>query len=130
MFLDEETQIPVPPLCEYGKYLSTALLDESTLKDYGRAVGRLDDYLVGLGSDVLSAVESDLIAYRDQRCRWQERPIGAQLGARSRSSRMTSARTSQRPSRLSAPAAPANPARHQARCLSRFIPDAFRVVHS
>ncbi|MEU9048737.1 MULTISPECIES: hypothetical protein [unclassified Kitasatospora] len=30
MFLDEETQMPVPPLCEYGKYLSTALLDETT----------------------------------------------------------------------------------------------------
>lgn len=77
VFLDEETQMPVSPLCEYGKYLSTALLDETTLKDYGRAVGRLDDYLVKLGSDVLSAVESDLIGYRDQRCRWQERPIGA-----------------------------------------------------
>lgn len=77
VFLDEETQIPVPPLCEYGRYLSTALLDESTLKDYGRAVGRLDDHLAGLGGDVLSAVESDLVSYRDQRCRWQEKPIGA-----------------------------------------------------
>lgn len=43
VFLDDETQMPVSPLCEYGKYLSTALLDETTLKDYGRAVGRLDD---------------------------------------------------------------------------------------
>ncbi|MCX4826239.1 hypothetical protein OG883_42020 [Streptomyces sp. NBC_01142] len=76
VFLDEETQMPVPPLCEFGRYLSTALLDESTLKDYGRAVGRLDDYLAGLGSDVLSAVESDLVSYRDQRTRWQEKPIG------------------------------------------------------
>ncbi|MGX6741240.1 hypothetical protein [Streptomyces xantholiticus] len=76
VFLEEVTQMPVPPLCEYGRYLSTALLDETTLKDYGRAVGRLDDHLAGLGSDVLSAVESDLVSYRDQRCRWQEKPIG------------------------------------------------------
>ncbi|GAA0972077.1 site-specific integrase [Streptomyces rhizosphaericus] len=76
VFLDEETQMPVPPLCEYGRYLSTALLDETTLKDYGRAVGRLDAHLAGLGSDVLSAVESDLVSYRDQRTRWQEKPIG------------------------------------------------------
>ncbi|MFE6892062.1 hypothetical protein [Streptomyces sp. NPDC057694] len=77
VFLDEETQMPVPPLCEYGRYLSTALLDETTLKDYGRAVGRLDDHLAGLGSDVLSAAESDLVSYRDQRTRWQKKPIGA-----------------------------------------------------
>ncbi|MHA7956482.1 site-specific integrase [Streptomyces sp. L500] len=76
VFLDEESQMPVPPLCEYGRYLSTALLDETTLRDYGRAVRRLDDYLVGLGSDVLSAVESDLVSYRDQRTRWQKKPIG------------------------------------------------------
>lgn len=76
VFLDAETQMPVPPLCEYGRYLSTALLDETTLKDYGRAVGRLDEHLAGLGSDVLSAVESDLVAYRDQRTRWQKKPIG------------------------------------------------------
>ncbi|MCX5103522.1 hypothetical protein [Streptomyces sp. NBC_00439] len=45
VFLDGETQMPVPQLCEYGRYLSTALLDETTLKDYGRAVGRLDAHL-------------------------------------------------------------------------------------
>ncbi|WP_308315542.1 hypothetical protein [Streptomyces sp. ISL-100] len=77
VFLDEGTQTPVPPLCEFGRYLSTALLDETTLKDYGRAVRRLDDHLAGLGSDVLSAVESDLVSYRDERTRWQEKPIGA-----------------------------------------------------
>ncbi|MFC5956816.1 hypothetical protein ACFP51_20760 [Streptomyces pratens] len=76
VFLEEETQMPVPPLCEYGRYLSTALLDETTLKDYGRAVRRLDDHLAELGSDVLSAVESDLVSYRDHRTRWQGKPIG------------------------------------------------------
>jgi hypothetical protein len=36
VYLDEETQTPIPPLCEFGRYLSTALLDETTLKDSGR----------------------------------------------------------------------------------------------
>ncbi|WP_262700012.1 MULTISPECIES: hypothetical protein [Streptomyces] len=76
VFLDEETQMPVPPLCDFGRYLSTSLLDEGTLKDYGRAVHRLDDHLAGLGSDVLSAVESDLVSYRDHRIQWQKKPIG------------------------------------------------------
>ncbi|MDX3577711.1 MULTISPECIES: hypothetical protein [Streptomyces] len=76
VFLDEETQMPDPPLCEYGRYLSTALLDEATLKDYGRAVGRLDKYLVAQGSDVLSAGESDLVSYRERRIRWQKKPVG------------------------------------------------------
>ncbi|MET8211360.1 hypothetical protein ABZT51_36145 [Streptomyces sp. NPDC005373] len=77
VFLDEETQMPVPPLCEFGRYLSTALLDETTLKDYGRVVHRLDGHLLSLGSDVLSASESDLVSYRDHRIRRQRQPIGA-----------------------------------------------------
>jgi integrase len=76
VFLDKETQMPVPSLCEYGRYLSTSLLDESTLKDYGRAVGRVGGYLSELGSDVLSAAESDLVAYRNHRTLWQKKPIG------------------------------------------------------
>ncbi|MDG9712626.1 hypothetical protein [Streptomyces sp. DH10] len=76
VFLDEETQMPVPALCEYGRYLSTALLDEGTLKDYGRAVFRTDNYLVKLESDVLSASESDLVAYRNYRTQRQKKPIG------------------------------------------------------
>ncbi|MEU9534764.1 hypothetical protein AB0D00_20940 [Streptomyces sp. NPDC048213] len=77
VFLDEETQMPVPPLCEYGRYLSTALLDETTLKDYGRVIGRLDDHLVDLDSDVLSAAETDLVSYRSHRTQGQAKPIGA-----------------------------------------------------
>ncbi len=77
VFLDEETMMPVPVPCEYGRYLSTSLLDKTTLKDYGRIVGRLDKHLVTLGSDLISALESDIVSYRDQRCRWQKKPIGA-----------------------------------------------------
>ncbi|MGW6818617.1 hypothetical protein [Streptomyces sp. NPDC055005] len=76
VFLDEETQMPVPALCEYGRYLSTSLLDESTLKDYGRAIFRTDNYLAKLESDVLSASESDLVAYRNYRTQLQKKPIG------------------------------------------------------
>ncbi|MGW4851898.1 hypothetical protein ACWEPZ_11800 [Streptomyces sp. NPDC004288] len=76
VFLDEETQMPVPALCEYGRYLSTSLLDESTLKDYGRAIFRTDNYLAKLESDVLSASESDLVAYRNFRTQLQKKPIG------------------------------------------------------
>ncbi|MDG5807232.1 hypothetical protein P9869_32115 [Streptomyces ossamyceticus] len=82
VYLDEETQLPVPPLCEFGRYLSTALLDETTLKDYGRVIGRLDDHLADLGSDVLSATESDLVSYRGHRTQWQKKPVGGSVWSR------------------------------------------------
>ncbi|MGV9941183.1 hypothetical protein [Streptomyces sp. NPDC003401] len=82
LWLDEETQTPIPPLCEFGRYLSTALLDETTLKEYGRVIGRLGDHLASLGSDVLSASESDLVSYRGHRTRWQEKPVGASVWGR------------------------------------------------
>lgn len=82
VYLDEETQMPIPPLCEFGRYLSTALLDETTLKDYGRVIGRLDDHLADLDSDVLSAAESDLISYRSHRTQRQKKPVGASVWGR------------------------------------------------
>ncbi|MEU5438217.1 hypothetical protein AB0G73_33335 [Streptomyces sp. NPDC020719] len=82
VYLDEETQMPVPPLCEFGRYLSTALLDETTLKDYGRVIGRADDHLAELGSDVLSATESDLVSYRAHRTQWQKKPVGGSVWGR------------------------------------------------
>lgn len=36
VYLDEETQMPIPLLCEFGRYLSTALLDETTPRVGGR----------------------------------------------------------------------------------------------
>ncbi|MFJ4731465.1 hypothetical protein ACIP6V_03910 [Streptomyces sp. NPDC088770] len=82
VYLDEETQTPIPPLCEFGRYLSTSLLDETTLKDYGRVIGRLDDHLAGLDSDVLSAAESDLVSYRGYRTQRQKKPVGASVWSR------------------------------------------------
>ncbi|WP_327300217.1 hypothetical protein [Streptomyces goshikiensis] len=82
VYLDEETQMPVPPLCEFGGYLSTALLDTTTLKDYGRVLGRLDDHLCSLNSDVLSATESDLVSYRGHRTQRQKKPVGGSVWSR------------------------------------------------
>ena len=77
VFLDEESMMPVPSLCSWGAYLSTGLLDEDTMRSYGRIVARLDSHLAGLGSDVLSATESDLVSYRNWRRMRQEKPIAA-----------------------------------------------------
>lgn len=77
VFLDDETMMPLPALSEWGRYLSTGLLDETTLRDYGRMAARLDGYLAGLGSDVLSATEADLVAYRNWRRLWQKKPVAA-----------------------------------------------------
>ncbi|MEU3878035.1 MULTISPECIES: hypothetical protein [Streptomyces] len=76
VFLDENTMMPVLLPCEWGRSLSTSLLDTTTLKDYGRIVGRLDGHLTRSGGDLMSAVESDIVSYRDHRCRWQKKPIG------------------------------------------------------
>ncbi|MFF2925228.1 hypothetical protein ACFVTP_22930 [Streptomyces celluloflavus] len=77
VFLDDETMMPLPALSEWGRYLSTGLLDETTLRDYGRMAARLDGCLDSLGSDVLSATESDLVAYRNRRRLWQKKPVVA-----------------------------------------------------
>ncbi|MFF2618786.1 hypothetical protein [Kitasatospora sp. NPDC058046] len=82
VYLDEETQMPIPPLCEFGRYLSTSLLDETTLKDYGRVIGRLDDHLADLDSDVLSATETDLVSYRGHRTQRQKKPVGGSVWKR------------------------------------------------
>ncbi|MEU1379492.1 hypothetical protein [Streptomyces albidoflavus] len=82
VYLDEESQMPVPPLCEYGRYLSTALLDPSTLKEYGRVISRLDGHLVALGSDVLSATETDLVSFRGHRTQRQKKPVGGSVWSR------------------------------------------------
>jgi hypothetical protein len=75
VYLDEESIMPIPPLCAWGRYLSTAFLDENTMKEYGRAVLRADNHLVSLGAGVLSATEPDAVAYRNHRTRWQKKPV-------------------------------------------------------
>ncbi len=75
--LDDETMMPLPVMCGWGNYLSTGMLAEDTMREYGRKVAALDKYLVGLGSDALSASETDLISYRSWRRRRQRKPLAA-----------------------------------------------------
>ncbi|MFE3173089.1 site-specific integrase [Amycolatopsis sp. NPDC059090] len=76
VFLDEETMMPVEPLCSWARTLSNAELSPATMKDYGRIIARFADFLTGRGRDLLMATESDVLAYKKVRTRLQERPIG------------------------------------------------------
>ncbi|MCX4744509.1 hypothetical protein OG455_03070 [Kitasatospora sp. NBC_01287] len=77
VYLDDETMMPVEPLCSWGRNLSYADLALSTLKDYGRIMARFAGHQEGRGRDVLSATESDLVAFKKARTQFQERPIGS-----------------------------------------------------
>jgi len=63
VFLDEETMMPIEPLCSWGRSLSNSELGEGTMKDYGRIIARVADYQAERGRDVVTAAESDLLAY-------------------------------------------------------------------
>ena len=76
VFLDDETMMPVEPLCSWGRSLSNAELAPSTMKDYGRIIARFADYQSHRGRDLVSATESDLLAYKKVRTRLQKRPVG------------------------------------------------------
>ncbi|MEW2371255.1 hypothetical protein AB0940_18105 [Streptomyces sp. NPDC006656] len=75
IYLDDETLLPVEPLNSWARSLSYADLDASTMRDYGRIIARLDRHQSGRGADLLSATESDLVAYKRLRTRHQRRPI-------------------------------------------------------
>lgn len=77
IYLDDETLLPVEPLNSWARSLSYADLDTSTMRDYGRIIARLDRHQSGRGADLLSATESDLVAYKRLRTRHQRRPIEA-----------------------------------------------------
>ncbi|MFJ1709565.1 hypothetical protein [Kitasatospora sp. NPDC088346] len=77
VYLDDETMMPIEPLCSWGRNMSYADLAESTLKDYGRIMARFAGHQESRGRDVLSATESDVVAYRKARTQQQKRPIGA-----------------------------------------------------
>lgn len=78
IYLDEETMMPVEPYCSWGRKMSYEDLAKSTLKEYGRIMARVDVHQRKRGRDILSATESDLIAYkrsRTQRTRSAREPI-------------------------------------------------------
>ncbi|MFD4829139.1 hypothetical protein ACFWPV_04665 [Streptomyces uncialis] len=77
IYLDEETMMPVEPLCSWGRNMSYADLARSTLKDYGRIMARFAGHQEGRSRDVLAATESDLVAFKRFRTQMQERPIGS-----------------------------------------------------
>ena len=54
VFLDDETMMPVEPLCSWGRSLSNAELAEGTMKEYGRIIARFADHQVRRGRDVVS----------------------------------------------------------------------------
>lgn len=76
VYLDDETMMPIEPMCSWGRSLSDAELAEGTMKDYGRILARLADHQVRRGRDLVSATESDLQAYKRARTELQKRPIG------------------------------------------------------
>ncbi|WP_410583795.1 hypothetical protein [Amycolatopsis sp. lyj-108] len=76
IYLDDETMMPIEPLCSWGRNLSYAELSRTTMQDYGRIMARFAAYQASRSRDVMSASESDLVAYRRQRTQLQRRPIG------------------------------------------------------
>lgn len=76
IYLDEETMLPVEPLNSWSRSMSYADLDATTMKDYGRIIARLDRHLGRRGNDLLSATESDIVAYRKLRTELQRKPVG------------------------------------------------------
>lgn len=76
VYLDEETMLPIEPLCSWARSMSYAELSRSTMQDYGRIMARFAAHQASRGRDVLSATESDLVAYRRERTQLQKRPIG------------------------------------------------------
>lgn len=76
VFLDDETMMPVEPLCSWGRSLSNSELAKGTMKEYGRIIARVADYQAQRGRGLVTATESDVLAYKRARTVLQERPVG------------------------------------------------------
>lgn len=76
VFLDEESMRPVEPLCSWARHLAYEGKDSKTLREYAYIVRRFVSFLRSRGRELLSATESDLVAYRMLRTQLQERPVG------------------------------------------------------
>ncbi|MEU1447151.1 site-specific integrase [Streptomyces mirabilis] len=66
---------PVEPLSSWFRYLAYLGRDPETMRSYAYVVLRLAEFLAWRGRDVLTATESDLLAYRRQRLEVQSVPI-------------------------------------------------------
>ncbi|MEU9062359.1 hypothetical protein AB0D13_26705 [Streptomyces sp. NPDC048430] len=80
IYLDDETMMPVEPFCTWGRKMSYEDLAKTTLKDYGRIMARLDVHQRKRGRDVLSATESDIVAYKRSRTQ-RTRPVDSAIEA-------------------------------------------------
>ncbi|MET7297942.1 site-specific integrase [Embleya sp. NPDC005575] len=67
---------PVEPVCSWFRHLAHRNRDPETMRSYAYVVSRLMDFLAARGTDVVSATEADLVAYRHQRLVLQQVPIG------------------------------------------------------
>lgn len=77
IYLDDETMMPVEPLCSWGRSMSYADLAEGTLKDYGRIMARFSGHQAEREHDVLTATEADIVAYKKWRTQSQKKPVGS-----------------------------------------------------
>lgn len=77
IYLDDETMMPVEPLCSWGRSMSYADLAEGIMRDYGRIMLRFSTHQAGRESDVLAATETDLVAYKKLRTKLQKKPVGS-----------------------------------------------------
>ncbi|WP_119730097.1 hypothetical protein [Thermomonospora amylolytica] len=66
---------PVEPWCSWFRTLADEGKRSNTMRTYAYIASRLEDFLADRGSDVVSATETDLIAYRRHRTEWQDEPI-------------------------------------------------------
>jgi hypothetical protein len=74
--VDEVSMRPVEPLCSLFRHLAYAGKASKTMRGCAYIQLRLADFLAGRGRDVLSAIESDLVAYRVLRTETQAEPVG------------------------------------------------------
>ncbi|UQU67469.1 site-specific integrase [Couchioplanes caeruleus] len=74
VLLDASMQ-PVEPASGWFRALAYDGKDAKTLRAYAYIVRRLITFLNGRGADLISATESDLVAYRRSRTELQDKPI-------------------------------------------------------
>jgi integrase len=76
VFVDEDTMLPLEPLCAWFLHLAYDGKAAKTMREYAYIVLRLAGFLGECGCDLVSAREPDLRAYREMRTRFQDRPVG------------------------------------------------------
>ncbi|MCX4669632.1 site-specific integrase [Streptomyces sp. NBC_01381] len=74
VFLDSQMR-PIPHLSGWFRSLSLRKRDAATMRPYAYIVLRLAAFLEERGTDILSATEADLVAYRFSRTQLQDKPV-------------------------------------------------------